>query len=1013
MIKKILFVAFLPLCFSWAQPTLTARLNSSNNIDVIEEIKVSRELCGLPEINLEAEIAYLENMRINNPDYFDGIKKPRILGKVYDEVGDTASFWVIKNVDGSDNSSYVKINAKLLAKGNLTAVWVDTLYEDDGGNISTSLAEQYIQRLENETPADSKDSTMGIYELEKLYFGDTPNKDGDGIVDFLFSELSTGVAGYFTPNDQLDWPVDSLDARKSNARDVVYIKIDMTISYTEATLSHELQHLIHYNYDSNEEALYNEGLSELATIICGGEYISHSYFLSDPTISWKWENLGLAQYSMASLFAVYYSEQFGLDVIKEFIGLKSGNSSMNGLSAFTKLLENRNTGMTFSDFFKNWLIANYLDNKSVDEKYGYNLYIPHRAAVQSNYSMANQSKSDIKINARSANYIKYSSSADLMEITFNGANSIKPKYVAMEFTNSFNTVEEFADNQPIIVDHDLEKVNTAVFLVANTSDLKLTYDFISIGDNDSENSEYVELSYDDGLSDIFSYPGGSFGWLGWGGGEDKIGEGWAMRFEPLLPQNQLVEYKVLAAFEQEFEGSSLPVNSEKDFEIHVWKPDSLEEKFTDIIDPFIFSTQRSNLESDFLIVDLAPYAEQLKDHKVLYVGFLEDENIGTYMTLDENADGLTYTYAALDSGNGVYLNAFSNYSVGDKSLEGWNYMMRASYFYTDTTKPVFSAGFIQNSVFSDELDLYALGSSLLSSGKVSISAENGAENIVLNSSSLPGNDSILVVRDYRLKSSGSLNFNIKGSLKYGKEEVDTTFTFEIIYTLAKAGAKFITDGGSFNLDLPADALIEDTYIIIFRGNSNFSDSKIEKSLETDLGGIYSVSPIGKTLQKPAIITFSIPDLLVDINPEDLAIGLWNGDNWEVLQTDLLTGGQLRASTFKLGQYAVIQSLNDNLDAGIDELLPREFNLSQNFPNPFNPVTTISYDIPQATQVKLTIYDILGQEITVLKDNYHAPGRYKAKWDGKNSARIPVVSGIYFYQLKTGQFMEIKKMILVR
>lgn len=88
--------------------------------------------------------------------------------------------------------------------------------------------------------------------------------------------------------------------------------------------------------------------------------------------------------------------------------------------------------------------------------------------------------------------------------------------------------------------------------------------------------------------------------------------------------------------------------------------------------------------------------------------------------------------------------------------------------------------------------------------------------------------------------------------------------------------------------------------------------------------------------------------------------------------------------------------------------PLEFVLFQNYPNPFNPVTTINYTLPHEGQVKLTIYDLLGNELAVLENGYRESGSYKVNWNAEN---LP--SGIYYYQLKSGKFIQTKKMILIK
>ena len=92
---------------------------------------------------------------------------------------------------------------------------------------------------------------------------------------------------------------------------------------------------------------------------------------------------------------------------------------------------------------------------------------------------------------------------------------------------------------------------------------------------------------------------------------------------------------------------------------------------------------------------------------------------------------------------------------------------------------------------------------------------------------------------------------------------------------------------------------------------------------------------------------------------------------------------------------------------IDEA-PKEFLLSQNFPNPFNPTTTISYSVPQTSQVQIKLFDVLGNEIETLMSEEKPAGAYELTW---NAANLP--SGVYFYQLKAGSFVETKKMILLK
>ena len=90
------------------------------------------------------------------------------------------------------------------------------------------------------------------------------------------------------------------------------------------------------------------------------------------------------------------------------------------------------------------------------------------------------------------------------------------------------------------------------------------------------------------------------------------------------------------------------------------------------------------------------------------------------------------------------------------------------------------------------------------------------------------------------------------------------------------------------------------------------------------------------------------------------------------------------------------------------LLPVSFQLEQNFPNPFNPSTTINYSVPKSVSVKIEIFDITGSKIAVLVDEVKNPGNYQVVFDARNNA-----SGVYFYRMSAGDFISVKKMGILK
>ncbi|MCB0293321.1 MAG: T9SS type A sorting domain-containing protein, partial [Calditrichaeota bacterium] len=111
---------------------------------------------------------------------------------------------------------------------------------------------------------------------------------------------------------------------------------------------------------------------------------------------------------------------------------------------------------------------------------------------------------------------------------------------------------------------------------------------------------------------------------------------------------------------------------------------------------------------------------------------------------------------------------------------------------------------------------------------------------------------------------------------------------------------------------------------------------------------------------------------------------------------------------------LINSISDE-----QAVLPAEYALLPNYPNPFNPSTTIQYDLPQASEITLTIYNMLGQQVRVLVQQSQPVGRHSSVWDGLDADGLPVSSGIYFYRLTARSsasatpFSRVQKMMLMK
>jgi hypothetical protein len=184
-------------------------------------------------------------------------------------------------------------------------------------------------------------------------------------------------------------------------------------------------------------------------------------------------------------------------------------------------------------------------------------------------------------------------------------------------------------------------------------------------------------------------------------------------------------------------------------------------------------------------------------------------------------------------------------------------------------------------------------------------------------------------------------------------------------------------------------------------------------LSTDNGTSWTVTG----LINHNVYSFAVrgPNIFAGTTDAGVFLSTNNGTSWTAVNTGLTT----------TLVYALVVS-DTNLFAGTNcgawrrplsdmltevksgELLPRLFALEQNYPNPFNPSTTIRYSLPHRSQVLLTVYNTLGQQVATLVQGEQEAGSYEVKFDGSGLA-----SGVYFYRIQAGSYVETRKLVLIR
>ena len=121
-----------------------------------------------------------------------------------------------------------------------------------------------------------------------------------------------------------------------------------------------------------------------------------------------------------------------------------------------------------------------------------------------------------------------------------------------------------------------------------------------------------------------------------------------------------------------------------------------------------------------------------------------------------------------------------------------------------------------------------------------------------------------------------------------------------------------------------------------------------------------------------------------------------------------TNESSRAFRILVGEQKFIEQHTDGIP-----MTPLVYGLEQNFPNPWNPSTTIRYTVARSGMVELDVFTVLGQKIKTLVQRQQALGVYAEQWDGKDDSGMEVSSGVYFYRLTTPAYVQSKRMVLVR
>ena len=165
----------------------------------------------------------------------------------------------------------------------------------------------------------------------------------------------------------------------------------------------------------------------------------------------------------------------------------------------------------------------------------------------------------------------------------------------------------------------------------------------------------------------------------------------------------------------------------------------------------------------------------------------------------------------------------------------------------------------------------------------------------------------------------------------------------------------------------------------------------------------------------ALLAFA--DGLYSLQNEGMTPGGTTGESRHYKATTMVAepmGNDGTSSSFGISVVIPVTAIEGPTDVPPEPQQVWNYFLGHNYPNPFNPMTTIRFDLPQPAQVTIKIYDVSGRLVRVLRDGTEEDaGSHKAIWRGRDDTGRAVAAGVYFYRLESGKFRETRRMVLIK
>ena len=330
-------------------------------------------------------------------------------------------------------------------------------------------------------------------------------------------------------------------------------------------------------------------------------------------------------------------------------------------------------------------------------------------------------------------------------------------------------------------------------------------------------------------------------------------------------------------------------------------------------------------------------------------------------------------------------------------FEGNCYKNTGNDFYIDITPPIASISILQNTLAPDLMELYFSFDESVNTSKSQVFIGNNSSSVGYNFDSHSDNNIYSMVRPF--PDTGIITLNIESWDEVGNGIITSrAVTYE--YISSSTYSNISSPDGSFLMEFDEGDIESDASLLIQKVESEGIEFRSDIEIVSDL---YSISSVNMDIINDINIEFLIPENLQDI------------DHWKfrIIQNDnditsFSKDGVIYAKLIELGDIALYY------DPLTDFSVPEDIDLVGNYPNPFNPSTSIYYIVDTNDSfTRIVILDLLGREVRVLYEGLSSIGYYEIIWDGTSDSGHQLGSGIYFINAKIGSEQLYKKVMKLK